>query len=318
MYIKRNNEIIITDLCDFNTSQIFDCGQIFRYFIGENIACVVSKDKFALLINDNNQVIIKTKDVDYFEQFFDLATDYSSIKSELSKDTFLKPCCKYGYGIRILKQDLFEMIISFIVSANNNIKRIKNSLNFISKRFGSKIQIDKDLIQDLFTDKDMNASSCEDYKLEDFLASNPLIEKEKDDYYYYAFPTLEQLKTISIQDFVDAGLGYRASQMHDTVQKLNKEDLNNFYILSFDEQMKFLLSLKGVGEKVANCIMLFAGVSTRMFPVDTWINKVYNALTNTSDKNRKEINKELIDRYKDLSGYAQQYFFYYYRENKLT
>ena len=78
-----------------------------------------------------------------------------------------------------------------------------------------------------------------------------------------------------------------------------------------------MVSLKGVGEKVANCIMLFGLGVKDVFPVDTWINKVYNSLTNSVETDRKKITKELTSRYGDLSGYAQQYFFYYFRENKI-
>ena len=96
---------------------------------------------------------------------------------------------------------------------------------------------------------------------------------------------------------------------------MTRADLDNFTNLNKDEQLKWLLGLKGIGEKVAHCILLFAMHQTSVFPVDTWINKVYNDLTKTSETNRKAISRELTDRYGNLSGYAQQYFFYYYREN---
>lgn len=273
-YKRLNDRLIIDDLSQFNVQQIFDCGQIFRYVINGNKAVVISKDKKAELITYNDKIEIITSDIDYFENFFDLSRNYNTIKSKLSKDEFLLPCVKFGYGIRILNQDLFEMIVSFIVSANNNIKRIKNSLNYLSEHFGT----------------------------------------NKGD--YYAFPTLNQLKIASIEDYTKAGLGYRAEYMYDTIQKLTVAQLENFKNLTDEEQYKFLLSLKGIGEKVAHCILLFAMHNTQVFPVDTWINKVYNDLTKTNTTNRKEISKDLTNRYKDLSGYAQQYFFYYYRELK--
>ena len=273
-YTKLKDRLIINDLSQFNVQQIFDCGQIFRYVINKDKAVVISKDKKAELFTYPDRVEIITSDLDYFENFFDLVRDYNAIKKVLSKDEFLSPCVKFGYGIRILNQNLFEMIVSFIISANNNIKRIKNSLNYLSEHFGT----------------------------------------NKGD--YYAFPTLNQLKLASVDDYTRAGLGYRAEYMYDTIQKLTLEQLNDFKNLTNEEQYKFLISLKGVGEKVAHCILLFAMHNTQVFPVDTWINKVYNDLTNTTTTNRKEISKDLTNRYKDLSGYAQQYFFYYYRELK--
>lgn len=273
----EKRKIVITDTKDFNVVQTLDCGQIFRYVINDNIAYVYSKDKIAKLTTYSDKIEIETDDVDYFYTFFDLDTDYSKIKEELKKDNFLKSAVNYGYGIRILKNDAYEMIISFIISANNNIKRIKNSINYLCSNFGTYI-------------------------------------KDKG---YYAFPTLHQLKNVSIEDYKKAGLGYRAEYMYETVQYLTEDMIENLKNLNHTEQFNFLVSLKGIGEKVANCILLFGLNCKNVFPVDTWINKVYNTLTNSNQTNRKFITKELTDRYGNLAGYAQQYFFYYFRDNKL-
>ena len=293
-YTKKDNKIIVNGLQDFNVEQTLNCGQIFRYQINGNVAKVFSKDKMATLITEDNSIIIETEDIDYFEHFFDLKRDYNAIKHTLSKDEFLLPSIKFGYGIRILNQDLFEMIVSFIISANNNIKRIKNSLNYLSKKFGTKK-----------TARNIKAST------------NSLISAQGNQgAEYYAFPTLEQLKTATVEDFVQAGLGYRAQYMHDTIQHLSVQKIDEILLMDASKQLEILLSLKGIGEKVAHCIMLFALHQTSVFPVDTWINKVYNDLTKTNSTNRKAISKELTNKYKDLSGYAQQYFFYYYRSGK--
>ena len=298
-YKKINNKIIIEDLMQFNIEQILDCGQIFRYFIQGNIAEVVSTDKYARITTYDKWVEIESDDIEYFEHFFDLNTDYNLIKNSLSNDDFLSPAIKYGYGIRILNQDLFEMIVSFIISANNNIKRIKNSLNAISQKFGDKKVV------------------CLSTENDNCVVDSPLSRHQSHKVEYYAFPTLDQLKRATVDDFVKSGLGYRAEYMYDTIQRLTKTDLDNFDNLTADERLEFLLSLKGIGEKVAHCILLFATHDTNRFPVDTWINKVYNDLTNTTSTNRKAISRELTNRYGSLSGYAQQYFFYYYRQNKL-
>ena len=274
-YIKETNKIIINDLTSFNVKQTLDCGQIFRYSINGNRAFVNSKDKRATLTTYDNYILIETNDVDYFENFFDLKRDYSLIKTTLKKDDFLRSAVDYGYGIRILNNDAFEMIISFIISANNNISRIKKSIENICAKFGT------------------NMGG------------------------YFAFPTLNQLKLATVNDFKDAGLGYRAEQLHQTVQQLNNEDIEYLKTCSRENQYNFLVSLKGVGEKVANCILLFGLGVKDVFPVDTWINKVYNDLTNTNTTNRKLITSELTKRYGALSGFAQQYFFYYYRDNKI-
>ncbi|MFQ6724175.1 MAG: DNA-3-methyladenine glycosylase family protein [Clostridia bacterium] len=291
-YKKYKNKIVIHDLTQFNINQILDCGQIFRYYINDNIAEVVTIDKYAQIVTFDDKVEITTDDVEYFEHFFDLNRDYNNIKNQLINDEFLAPAIRFGYGIRILNQNLFEMIVSFIISANNNIKRIKNSLNHLSQKFGTKVYVKNSLI------KNINDS--------------PISFKD-DKIGYYTFPTLEQLKRVTVTDFVKAGLGYRAEYMYNTIQKLNNDQLNDIANLDDTLQLQWLLSLKGVGEKVAHCIMLFALHNTNVFPVDTWINKVYNDLTNTNNTNRTQISKALTNNYQNLSGYAQQYFFYYYR-----
>ena len=272
---KEKDKLIISNSQDFNVIQTLNCGQIFRFVVDGDTAVVYSKDKYAKLLWNSNTIQILTEDVDYFYKFFDLDRDYAQIKDVLRKDEFLKSAVDYGSGIRIINNDAYEIIISFIISANNNIKRIKNSIEYLCSHYGKNMGM------------------------------------------YYAFPTLEELKKVSIQDYRNAGLGYRAEQMFDTVQTLTDEDIEILKKKNKYEQFKFLLSLKGVGEKVANCIMLFGLGVKDVFPVDTWINKVYNNLTNTNTTDRKKITKELTDRYKDLSGFAQQYFFYYYRDNNL-
>lgn len=274
--VKNKDSIIVYSPDDFNVVQTLECGQIFRFNIDGNTATVYSKDKRTQLFTYQDRIEIKTKDVDYFYNFFDFSTDYSKIKKELKHDKFLLDAVDYGYGIRILKNDLFEMIVSFIISANNNIGRIKKSIEYLCSHFG----------------------------------------KQKND--YFAFPTLDELKRATVLDYKNAGLGYRAEQMFETISRLTNKDIERLKSMDETEQFKFLIDLKGVGEKVANCIMLFGIGRKDVFPVDTWINKVYNRLTNTQTTNRKLITRELTNRYGNLSGYAQQYFFYYFRDNKLS
>lgn len=272
---KLSNKIIVDNPTDFNVIQTLCCGQIFRYVIDGNTAKVFSKDKMATLSFTPQHIEIVSTDIDYFFNFFDFGTDYKQIKDQLSTDKLVAPAIKFAPGIRILNNDAYEMMISFIISANNNIGRIKNSIEYLCSRFGSNMGD------------------------------------------YYAFPTLEQLKTATIEDFKQAGLGYRAEQMFDTVQKLTDEDIYFLKQAETREKQKKLMSFKGIGEKVANCIMLFGLQVKTVFPVDVWINKVYNHIFNKNETDRSKITRELTERYGNLSGYAQQYFYYYYRENKI-
>lgn len=272
---KLSNKIIVDEPTDFDVIQTLCCGQIFRYVIDGNTAKVFSKDKMAALSFTPQHIEIVSTDIDYFFNFFDFGTDYKQIKDQLSTDKLVAPAIKFAPGIRILNNDAYEMMISFIISANNNIGRIKKSIEYLCSHFGSNMGD------------------------------------------YYAFPTLERLKTATIEDFKQAGLGYRAEQMFDTVQKLTNEDIDFLKQAETKEKQKKLMSFKGIGEKVANCIMLFGLQVKTVFPVDVWINKVYNHIFNKNETDRSKITRELTERYGNLSGYAQQYFYYYYRENKI-
>lgn len=270
---KLKNQIIIENPTDFNIVHILDCGQIFRYEIKGNIAKVFSQNKVAVISTEPDKVVIKSTEIDYFYNFFDLDNNYQAIKTELYKYDNLKSAIDFGYGIRILKNDLFEMIVSFIISANNNIKRIKRSIQFLCEKFGTNMGD------------------------------------------YFAFPSLKQLKLAKVEDFTQAGLGYRANYLFDTIKNLNEQQLHNLQTMPFSTQREFLLSLKGVGEKVVNCILLFGLGRKNVFPVDTWINKVFVDMFDIKTNNRKNMTQILQQKFNNLSGYAQQYLFYYYREN---
>ena len=268
-------EILITDKKDFNPEHILECGQFFRYYkINHNHYLAFSNNKKVEIFERDNIYVIKCKneDKEYFENFFDLNTDYSSIKNVLSKKyKLLNDAINFGYGIRILKQDILETIISFIISANNNIKRIQKSIEYICEHTGDKIED------------------------------------------YYAFPTLKQLKGKDEQFFINAGLGYRAKYMVKTIQELDKINLEESKKLKTLELKALLESLSGIGPKVADCILLFAYSRQDVFPVDTWIRKVYVEDFNGKENNRKKIAKALVDDFGNLSGYAQQYLFYFKR-----
>ena len=127
-YTKREGMLQIIGKQDFNPQHILECGQIFCFQKDGEKFKVWSADKFAVVEETPNGFDILTKDVDYFENFFDLKTDYSAIKAELAKHEIMREPIKFGQGIRILKNDAFEVLISFIISANNNIKRIQKTI----------------------------------------------------------------------------------------------------------------------------------------------------------------------------------------------
>ena len=272
-YIIKNNSIIIDCEDDFDIKQTLDCGQIFSYKLqDDNSYLVVSMDKWAKITYSGKQVTIESKDIDYFKTFFDLDTDYTLIRQQLV-DTY-PDFAKFfvgGLGIRILKQDKCQTIISFIVSANNNIKRIKRILFAMSQKCG------KRLLPDI-----------------------------------YSFPTLKELSPLTLEDYRALGLGYRSEYMVDTVKALmSKEyDLDKLSLLPTVELKKKLLSLKGVGPKVADCILFFGFGRTDVFPVDTWIRKSYSMFCKEK-RSDKQISSFFVNMFGKNSGYAQQYIFNY-------
>ena len=296
-YYTEENKIVVTNLSEFNITHILECGQIFRYKnLGDHYD-VFSLNKKASIYTFNDKAIILTKDVNYFVNFFDLNTSYADVKAKLGQFKVLSESLRFAYGIRILNQNPFEMMISFILSANNNIKRIQNIIEKICEKFGSK-------------DCDEN---------------------------FYAFPTREELLKATKEDFKQLGAGYRADYLYNIVRQLENFDYDFIKNNPSEKCLPVLLNLSGVGPKVADCILLFGFHKGDVFPVDTWVIKIYNEYFNEyfneenmiknikqSDvknqqykkENVKQIRKNLVGLFKDLSGYAQQYLFYYKRSIK--
>lgn len=274
----EKNIIIIEDLEDFNIEHILECGQVFRYKKLDNCYEVYSLNHKATIYSQK-VVTICCDDEKYFEKYFDLNRDYGKIKLALNKDKLLKGATDYGYGIRILNQDSLEVIISFIISANNNIPRIKQIIERICENYGT-------------FDAKLN---------------------------FYAFPTLSQLKEIPLEFFTKCGAGYRDKYLYRTIQSLSDELLEHFKSLDSIELKNELIKLYGVGSKVADCILLYGYHKEDVFPTDTWIKKVYVdnvALTTKEVFKEQKIRNYFVNRFKNLSGYAQQYLFYFKRSSK--
>lgn len=268
-------EIIELSTKDFDIRQILDCGQIFRYEkIDEGKYFVYSLDKRCLVEQKEDCVKIYSKDKEYFWHYFDLDRDYSEIKDMLRQKPFMANAVEYGSGIRILNQDRWEMLISFIISANNHIPRIKGIIRRLCDRLG----------------KDMGE--------------------------YKAFPTAQSMASEGEAFYAELGAGYRAKYLADTARRVAEGfDLECIENMQADKANKYLCNLLGVGEKVADCILLFGYHKSDVFPVDTWIRKVYKDIFGETCENKKIIRERLINLYsKELAGYAQQYLFFNKRD----
>lgn len=236
IYTKGENFIEIEDKSQFNTEHILECGQVFCYEKKNNKYVVFPEDKYAEIIEENGKTRIYTEDVDYFINWFDLDNDYNKIKSELAQHTIMHEPIKFGYGIRILKQNPFETLISFIISANNNIKRIKLILNNIRNAIGENV-------------------GSGDYK---------------------SFPSFDRLLECSQEFFKTMGAGYRADYLYKVIRQITPSELYDMQSLSTKDLRAKLILLSGVGPKVADCVLLFGFNRFDVFPVDTWIVQMYN------------------------------------------
>ncbi len=286
----KEQEYEIKNIDSFELADIFDCGQCFRWNKQNDGSYTgVFKNNVLNVQKQRETVIFKgicNGDIEEtVRDYFDLDIDYEDIKKQLSKiDENVKTSVEYGKGIRILNQDLWETIISFIISANNNIPRIKGIIERLSKAYGKEI--------------DWNGDK------------------------YYTFPTAEELKDVSVEDFRKLGTGFRDIRLYETTHmildgKVNLEQLqNNPNTIEVREQ---LLSLSGVGPKVADCILLFSTLKRfEVFPIDVWVRRVMNELyiknPDENKVNKKEIEKLAKEKFGNLAGIAQQYLFYWKRE----
>ncbi len=286
----KEQKYIIKNIKTFELKDIFDCGQCFRWNEQEDGSYTgVFEENVLNVSKTNNEIIFKgicKEDIKKaVEKYFDLNRNYEEIKNKLSKiDENMKKSIEYGKGIRILNQDLWETIISFIISANNNIPRIKGIIERLSKKYGKEI--------------DWNGNK------------------------YYTFPTAEELKDVTVQEYRELGLGFRDIRLYETThmildKKVNLEEMQkNPNTMEVREQ---LLSLSGVGPKVADCILLFSTLKRfEVFPIDVWVRRVMNDLyihnQDETKVNKKEIEKIAKEKFGDLAGLAQQYLFYWRRE----
>lgn len=271
-YKVEKNRIILDKTDDFDAKSILECGQLFRYFKTSKGYDVITGKNLAHIYEEEDKVVIECDNPEVFVEYFDLNKDYSKIKKDLEKYEFLKEPIKKGKGIRIVKAQPEETIFYFIISQNNNIKRIQKIIEKMSE------------------------------------IGEPINEN------YRAFPSSKVLCGMSSEYFKNLGAGYRDIYLEKASKILAQTNLEEKNKLNDEELYSWLLSIKGVGPKVASCIMLFGFNRISSFPVDTWIEKVYKKYFYEGEKTRPQISKFLQEKFGVMSGIVQQYLFYYIRE----
>lgn len=292
--------IIIEEVKNFKLKHIFECGQIFRFEeIADGHFIIIALGKVIELKEDGSNILIYNSTEEEVKniwiKYFDLDRDYSKIKAELSKDNLLRESIEFGYGVRVLNQDPFEMLLSFIISARNNIPSIKKTVNKISIKWGKEIEYKGNI--------------------------------------YRSFPNILQIKDATLEEIQETGASFRSKYILDTIKNvysaidkkletshedaLLKYNLKYIKSLNDDECHTALQEFKGVGAKVADCIMLFSMEKTSAFPVDVWVKRAMIHFYGAEDSSLNKIRIFGRNKFGKLAGFAQQYLFYYARENKI-
>lgn len=281
-----NEGIIIKYVDNFELDHIFECGQCFRWdkepngnYIGVAYGKVIEVEK--------NEMEVKIYNINEEEfhklwcDYFDLKRDYTVIKEKFRKDPLLLRSVNFGYGIRLLQQEPFELTISFIISSNNRIPMIKRAINKLSEKWGKAIE----------------------YKGKT----------------YYTFPTVANLEKASIEEIQSCGLGFRSKYVKDAVHRIYTDEVNLDFIKSEDDDTchEELKKLNGIGPKVSDCIMLFSMQKYSAFPVDVWVKRAMQFFYLAPDVSLPKIRTFARDKFENLAGFAQQYLFYYARENNI-
>ncbi|MCX8074495.1 MAG: 8-oxoguanine DNA glycosylase [Clostridia bacterium] len=289
--MKLNDIEKKSDLCikvsNFNLKYTLECGQCFRWkkvddinneyigIISDRVIKIWQKKEYLYVCSN------KIENLEYkIMQYFDLNTDYSLIEEKIASiDNNINLAVKNTSGIRILKQDPFETLISYIISANNNIPRISRSVNDISRKYGTRV----------------------------FFDNNE----------FFLFPTIEQLADITTEEFQKCGVGFRARYIKHTIEEILNNRINLRELDLFDdfEIRDKLLKFQGVGPKVADCILLFAYSRKNTFPVDVWVKRVMENLYFRKNVSLKEIIEYSNKNFGEYSGIVQQHLFYNVREN---
>lgn len=282
---EKENLVIIEGIYDFDPKHIFECGQCFRWKAEEDKSYTgVAKGKVINVSREGNTVYLKNTNLEDFNKiwksYFDLDRDYKKIKNELkSMDEHLEKATEFGWGIRILRQDPWEMLISFIISSNNRIPMIQKAISNLSREYGTYIG---------------NYNGVD----------------------YYDFPTPNQLNKASVEQIRACSTGFRDKYIKATTQRIVDEGENvyKYEELETEDCRKKLMEFNGVGPKVCDCIALFGMQKYDTFPVDVWVKRVMQEFYVEDEMSLPKIRNYAIDKFKDLSGFAQQYLFYYARE----
>ena len=283
---EKGNRVFVEELEHFNPVHTFECGQCFRWEAQEDGSYLgVAHGRVIHVKMDNTTLILTNTNLeDYnhiWKQYFDFERDYGSLKGRLSKDLVMKNAIEFGWGMRILNQDVWECLISFIISSNNTIPRIKKIIKNICQTYGQPLQFNDNV--------------------------------------YYSFPEPETLYGKTLEDLAFCRSGYRCKFILDAARFVVENDLSLESLRNQETEAarKTLMEIKGVGQKVADCVLLFSLQKDEVFPTDVWVKRVVEYFYFGEETRIQEIHAFAREHFGNLAGLAQQYLFYYAREKKL-
>ncbi len=268
----------------FKLNDTVTCGQIFRFFpLDDGSFDIVIKDRVINVHMEDNYLCVSSNKEENLKEvvmdYFDLNNDYDVMNEFLIKtDEKIKPAVEFSKGLMMIKQDPFETVMSYIISANNGVTQIASALNNIAKNYGKKV---------IFNNKE-----------------------------YFLFPQYKDLKDVSCEDYRNCKVGFRDKYLKSMVDKLNNNeiDLDEFYSIDTKEALDEFMKNVGIGPKVASCILLFAYQKYDVFPIDTWVKKVMkNDYGIEGEKNIRDFATKTYGKY---SGIAIQHLFNYGRNSK--
>ena len=281
----ENNIVTVDGVNDFTLSQILECGQCFHFDkLDEEVYEVVAFGRAVKMEQTDKVLRIYGSSMEDYEGiwklYLDMDNDYGLIKQSVIKaDGALKTAVDEKSGIHILNQDFFETLISFIVSQNKSIPQIKQCVKNISHRFGDEVI---------------------GYNGEAF----------------YVFPDVQRLHDATEEELRECKVGFRAPYIKNATEAVysgavTKEKLDE---LDIAQARELLMTIKGVGEKVANCVLLFGLGRREAFPVDVWMKRIMEQMYfDGKDTKKQDIEAFAVNKFGDLGGYAQQYLFDYAR-----
>ena len=263
MYSAKINKGTTLDL-----DATFNCGQCFRFNrLADGAFGGVAFNKSVRFYDEGESIRVECADEKEFmiwQDFLDLDRDYEKIIVSLKNQELLYKIADYGRGIRILKQESWEALCSFIISQNNNIPRIKGIIERLCECYGEKLESGE-----------------------------------------YTFPTAQRIAELTAEDLAPLRAGFRARYILDAAKKVSSGEivLEKLKTMPYDEAKAVLKTICGVGDKVANCVLLFGLGHIDAFPVDVWIKKVMDS----------KFPNGLPECANGHKGIIQQYLFYYYR-----